>query len=36
VTVANADQSLTDLLSRADAALYVAKRAGRGRAVFGS
>jgi diguanylate cyclase (GGDEF)-like protein/putative nucleotidyltransferase with HDIG domain len=36
VTVANADQSLTDLLSRADAALYEAKRAGRGRAVSGS
>jgi diguanylate cyclase (GGDEF)-like protein/putative nucleotidyltransferase with HDIG domain len=36
VTVANADQSLTDLLSRADAALYEAKRAGRGRAVFGA
>jgi diguanylate cyclase (GGDEF)-like protein/putative nucleotidyltransferase with HDIG domain len=36
VTVANADQSLTDLLSRADAALYEAKRAGRGRAVLGS
>jgi diguanylate cyclase (GGDEF)-like protein len=35
VTVANADQSLTDLLSRADAALYEAKRGGRGRAVLG-
>jgi diguanylate cyclase (GGDEF)-like protein len=36
VTVANAHQSLTDLLSRADAALYEAKRAGRGRAVLGA
>jgi diguanylate cyclase (GGDEF)-like protein len=32
-TVTDPEQSLTDVLSRADAALYAAKRGGRGRAV---
>jgi diguanylate cyclase (GGDEF)-like protein/putative nucleotidyltransferase with HDIG domain len=35
-TVTDADQSLTEVLSRADAALYAAKRSGRGRVVNGA